>query len=163
MVEEKYNTELKRSMAANIDAGIFVAFSFVMSQFIDKTDTLQLKYLLVIIVLFAPVLYSIVLHYLYGQTLGKVAFSLLVVDVDEERKLSLGQAIRRNSIYLLFAFGLMLYILYNGVLPDFAKSYAGILWQPLAMYAIAEVVTTGLSSKKRAIHDYLAGSVVINI
>lgn len=161
MEPERYNTELKRYLAAIVDALILMPVGFVINALVRFTDGEMLKLILQVIAVFLPVLYSTILHYRYGQTLGKVVFSLLVLDEGEEHKLSLVQAVMRNLIPLLFATGFTVYYLYRNSTEDFEKYYEAVSRLPLTV--VGELFSMAVTSRRRAIHGYLAGSVVIRL
>jgi uncharacterized RDD family membrane protein YckC len=116
------------------------------------------------------VAYSILLHGLYGQTLGKKWLGVKVLHVNESR-LTMRQAILRDSPLILLsgiqtALGIR-YIANGGNLSGASEQvyrempafmvYAGGLW------FLAEVVTMLTNEKRRALHDWIAGSVVVRV
>jgi uncharacterized RDD family membrane protein YckC len=115
-----------------------------------------------------PVVYSTVLHWKKGQTVGKWAADIKVLDVREERLPSLRQAFLRDIGYVsLTAVGLILYwTVYlfredNGAdaaffWPGVVLSSAGLVWFGL------EVITMFMDDKRRALHDHIGGTVVVN-
>jgi len=113
--------------------------------------------------------YSIGMHARYGQTLGKMATGVKVLDVTESRDLSLRQAIVRDIVPLLVAATSTVYLLTLGAMPEVAETggtaavaqYAvGVV---VPVWVIAEVVTMLFNRKRRAVHDFIAGTVVIRI
>src|SRR5690606_6773053 len=57
-------------------------------------------------------LYSVLLHARYGQTLGKMALGVKVLDTSEERIPTLRQALIRDSIYIALNTFSLLYLIY---------------------------------------------------
>jgi len=110
--------------------------------------------------------YSILLHGRFGQTLGKRLLRVKVIDLSGAR-LTMGQAVRRELINLPFALwsyvALMVDVSHGGSAfrpahPDYGP--------PAALsYALLglELLSTLLSSKRRAVHDLVAGSVVVRV
>jgi uncharacterized RDD family membrane protein YckC len=114
----------------------------------------------------AYLLYSIVLHGIKGQTVGKMLTRVRVLDVSESQ-LTIKQAVLRDIVPLAFTvMGVVLgiRIAMGGVDPladpeltaiDLMIGFTGLAW------FIAEVVTMLWNKKRRALHDYIARSVVV--
>jgi uncharacterized RDD family membrane protein YckC len=115
-------------------------------------------------------LYSVSLHARYGQTLGKRAMHVKVMDVSEERIPSLGQAFLRDVGYIAINISSLVYFIYivvahkyvTGVeqvnsLPGMVLTFASLGW------LLLEVVTMLTNSKRRAIHDLIAKTVVLKV
>jgi len=112
-------------------------------------------------------LYSVLMHARYGQTLGKMAFHVKVLDVAEKRIPTLRQAFLRDAGYiipnlasLVYLFTLVLSGRYSlnaelGGAPGVILGLAGVAW------FLLEVVTMATNRKRRALHDYIAGTVVV--
>jgi uncharacterized RDD family membrane protein YckC len=113
-------------------------------------------------------LYSVLLHSRYGQTLGKMAMHVKVLDVSENGIPSFRQAIFRdagyiilNSFSLVYLFYLVLTGRYSGedaqvaTVPGQILTWAGVGW------SLLEIITMWTNKKRRALHDFLAGTVVI--
>jgi len=113
-------------------------------------------------------LYSIVLHGRNGQTLGKRAAGVRVLDFSKEG-LTVAQAITRDLVPLSFTIASFVVIVNVG-LPselsglDFAALIPGLalLSIPL-LWGLAEILTMATNRKRRAIHDVIAGSVVVRV
>ena len=127
---------------------------------------------LVVVESLAWLLYTVVMHGRYGQTVGKMATKVRVVDFRTEGKISFGQAWLREGIPMFLTLGLLGYqvsaILTGSVSPSdiengaaFAgKSFLLLMALPAAWYA-AEVLTMLTNKKRRALHDFIAGTVVV--
>jgi uncharacterized RDD family membrane protein YckC len=110
--------------------------------------------------------YSVYLHGTYGQTIGKWVMKVQVLDIDETR-LTMRQAFLRDSIgialavvYLLFAIGPV----FSGLSPrsnEFARSIPTVITNVGLLTFALEIVTMLTNSKRRALHDFIAGSVVV--
>jgi uncharacterized RDD family membrane protein YckC len=110
--------------------------------------------------------YSVVLHGLYGQTVGKRIAGVWVRDITEG-PLSFRQALLRDSVPIVLTIGAVILDLpkaFRGINPledtalDTASSFIG--FTAIAWFG-AEVVTMLWNNKRRAIHDFIAGSVVV--
>src|SRR3712207_3055661 len=68
--------------------------------------------ILSVISMLLPVVYSVGMHYMYGQTLGKMLVNVQVKDVSEQGELTFRQALLRDSVLIgLEIFGLIALIL----------------------------------------------------
>lgn len=169
MDEKRYHTGIKRLLAAIVDGVVFLPLvlidKLIYSSQSGDTNTSML-FLWQTFLVFAPLAYSIVLHYKYGQTIGKSVVNVKVLDVCETRKLSLRQAIFRDIVYLLVALiGLLYYaILFvradtkEFVLNDYLEfsDNSFFMW-----WGLIEIITMLTNGKRRAVHDFLAKSVVV--
>ena len=154
-----YKTFWRRFWAGLIDAIIFWVFGFVgMIKFIGTTSHLVLG-LWYAFGLLGPLIYSIVLHGLCGQTVGKMVTKVTVVDITG-RRLSMKQAIYRDSPYLVLAiFGFYATVLdYIAETPMMLQSLVEFL--SFAWFLI-EIISMLTNRKRRAVHDFIAESVVI--
>ena len=115
-------------------------------------------------------IYSIVMHGKFGQTLGKMATHVKVLDISEN-PLTVPQAIKRDIIPLFFSIvGIILVaptILSGANIMDpasikFDASFYIITFTSAAWF-IVEIITMLFSKKRRALHDFIAGSVVIRL
>jgi len=105
--------------------------------------------------------YFIYLHGKYGQTIGKRVTNVKVVlNNDENNAIGFKRAFIRDSVWIGLVFIETLLILsgYSGslvgeyVFPTLAGSWS-----------LAELATMLFNKKRRAVHDLLAGSVVIDV
>ena len=98
--------------------------------------------------------YSFYLHGRFGQTFGKMAFSIKVVlHDDESQAIGFHNAFKRESVWIFLTA-----ISYIPVFRDlsFVDSIT-------FFWFLAEIITMLFNEKRRAVHDYLANSVVIDI
>lgn len=115
-------------------------------------------------------LYSVLLHARYGQTVGKRAMHVKVMDVSEGRIPSLGQAFLRDIAYIAlntFSLGYFIYLVVAhkyatgaeqiNTLPGMILGFASLGW------FLLEVITMLTNSKRRAIHDLIANTVVLKV
>lgn len=110
-------------------------------------------------------LYSVVLHAKYGKTVGKHLMGVKVLDCSEDRLPTFGQALMRDIGYALlntFALCYDIVFLVRGSQPGpgsavvvMILSSAGMLW------FLLEVITMMTNDKRRAFHDFIAGTVVV--
>jgi uncharacterized RDD family membrane protein YckC len=116
---------------------------------------------------FASIVYVVAMHAIYGQTLGKMATGVKVMDKTESRIISLRQSLIRESVPTILACASLVYLLGFGPTGDdgeLTKTGALILLSTgIAALAwwVLEIVTMLFNRQRRAVHDLIAGSVVI--
>lgn len=107
------------------------------------------------------ILYLTSLTYFFGATLGKKLLGLAVVDAQSERRITLVQSLLRESGLIVF-FGLQL--VWHFANPGGSKGETlgtVIGWGTFIWFAL-EMLTMLFHEKRRALHDLIAGTVVIN-
>ena len=162
----KYNTFGKRFWAGMIDALVFIPIEILDSVLGDPNDPTQyMIYQTSYIVLYT--LYVVIGHGQYGQTLGKKAMGLKVLDISETKLIGYGRAFLRESIWFFFSASVIIYMLISmnremGITPQEIMNSEFNFYFPLAWFVI-EIFTTLTNKKYRALHDYIAGSVVIRL
>jgi uncharacterized RDD family membrane protein YckC len=165
MYIEKYRTGLKRIWAAIVDAIVFMPLLLVEQWMYRTTDNISIWFIWATFVSFAPVIYSVILHYRNGQTIGKWVAGVKVMDISETRKLTLLQSIWRDSFYLLVSLvGLIYYGFYltqNADTGIILSDYISFSDNPVFLWTIVELITMLTNSKRRALHDFIAKSVVV--
>ena len=162
----KYATILPR-IAARIGDGLIMApVVMIGSLLLMRSSDMWLHVAWVAILQVAGQLYEIVMLGIFGQTLGKMACGVIVRDISE-RPLSMKQAVLRNIVNLV-----MLPFAFWAYLPPILHPQPPInfLQQPFAAqlfayvsftWGLADVLTIFTNKQRRALHDYIAGSVVI--
>ena len=113
--------------------------------------------------------YYIIMHARYGQTVGKMATGVKVLDRSEERGISVLQATVRDIVPVVTVALSAVYLVVYGTLLDdadvdgipaliqYATGYAILAWW------VAEVVTMLFNRKRRAVHDFVARTVVVRV
>jgi uncharacterized RDD family membrane protein YckC len=163
---DKYNTFGPRFWAGMIDGLVFMPIGLI-----DDVMTPQshgaFAFVAWSIVSYSSVwLYSVFLHARYGQTLGKMVTKIKVLDLSEDRVPSLRQALIRDIGYVALNTLTLVYVIYliaNGqytqgaevtALPGKILAWVGFGW------FLLEITTMLTNEKRRAFHDYIAGTVV---
>jgi uncharacterized RDD family membrane protein YckC len=165
MDTEKYQTGVKRLWAAIVDGIVFSPLLLVEQWIYKTTSNGSILFAWATFVSFAPLIYSVVLHYKYGQTIGKWVATVKVLDFSETRTLTFRQAIFRDSFYLLVAIiGFVYYAVLlrqtddkQAVLAD----YSSFSDNPVFWWTMIELITMLTNAKRRAVHDFIAKSVVV--
>ena len=112
--------------------------------------------------------YSVAMHARYGQTVGKMITGVKVLDLSGG-KLSLRQALLRDSVPILLnvlavADGLPQVL--AGSNPYDALEFTWLLQLQIyasSLWFAAELLTMLLNSKRRAVHDFIAHSLVVRL
>jgi len=165
----KYSTFGLRVLASIIDGLLFVLVIYIESlilgfeysphdKFLQCVNAIQLS------------LYAILMHGLFGQTVGKMLAGVKVLNHENEESIGLLQSLRRESVTLLLnIIWLTLSIVasvmvYQGV-EDLSNLVTSILiFAALSLiWGISEFVTMLFSKKRRAVHDFIGKTVVVRI
>lgn len=162
----KYQTFWRRNFAANVDFLIFfplvlVAFTYERSG--DRTAYLIFTSLHVI--LFTA--YMVICHGRFGHTIGKKLIGIKVLDKNEQDLIGVKRAFLRESPWFLAQLIGIIFLWINSsvsigpdrLLDTYTKSMVSLIsW----IWFFIEILTMYFSQKRRALHDFLAGSVVVN-
>lgn len=164
----KYDTFGKRLVAGIIDGIVFLPFTVLSNRLehaADKTLFLVLTFSYTI----CWMLYVVIGHGRYGQTIGKRLMNIKVLDLMEQDVIGYKSAFIREGVWFFVqTLGLVYFIFtaYNTTTPakdlndTFFDGYVG---TTITAWFVLELVTMVLNKKRRAVHDYLAGSVVIDV
>jgi len=166
---EQYRTFWRRFIAGFLDGGVFLPLSWLDQWIWDNITSAAILVPWFITNSLSYLVYSVLLHGYYGQTVGKRLVGVKVFDLSGS-KLSMKQAILRDSVWIaLTLFGLLIELptVFEGKNPYTPTSPFSI---PLliSLYATAawfilELITMLTNAKRRAIHDFIAGSVVMRV
>ncbi len=167
-MNEKYNTFWGRFFAGLLDGLVFIPF-IIIDIFLLKPE----RELIIVIpwLIFnysIYFVYAIYFHWKFGQTLGKMIMKVKILDVSENEGLSFLQAFLRDSVSLIIQmyllFRLVVLVVEIGYYDKIAVQdltltlgYIGLGW------FIIEVITMLTNDKRRALHDFIARTVVIKI
>ncbi len=113
--------------------------------------------------------YSVLMHARWGQTLGKMVTAVKVMDVSERRLPTLRQAFMRNLGYIVLSMGTLGYLTYLVAVGRYAEGgeTLGLPGEILTWAAfgwlVLEFVSMLTNRKRRAVHDLMAGTVVVRL
>lgn len=163
----RYDTFWPRFFAGIVDGLILLPLDFLLgaAERASLAPVASAALVLDQTVMFA---YSIYLHGTYGQTVGKWLMKVKVLSVDESR-LTMRQAFLRDSIGLSLAVAYLLFaipLVFSGMSPDtreFNDHIPRVIWSVGAVTFVLEVITMLTNPKRRALHDFIAGSVVVRL
>lgn len=171
---ERYSTFGPRFWAGPVDSCALLPIGFITSILLALNIPKTLAALLVIVESLAWLFYTVVMHGRYGQTVGKIVTKVRVVDYRTEGRISYRQAWLREGIpmavslvvlgYQVFGFlagNLSAQELVNGK-EALDKQFVLVTALPSAWF-VAEVLTMLTNRKRRALHDFIAGTVVVRL
>lgn len=167
---DRYKTFSRRFWAGIIDGLVFIPLGFFNIYFSSPARSLVTLVVWAVFFYSCQWAYSVILHALYGQTIGKRLMHVKVLDVSEQRLPSLSQALIRDSGGILLDLGSLIYFIflivkhgyvhrgeYDDSLPEGILAFASIGW------FLLEVFTMLTNYKRRAFHDLIAKTVVVNL
>lgn len=166
---DRYRTFWRRFWSSWFDVLLFVPLTSLVSSFITTSAPLWIIVSCAIFTYFVFLAYSILMHRWKGQTLGKMLFKIRVLDLSEA-SLSLRQAVLRDSLYLIQALVEVTYYLMH--LDFYIRLYTApetivypiwyfILYYCGSVLLAIELLSTLTNAKRRALHDWIAGTVVV--
>ncbi len=171
-LEEKYSTFGPRFWTGSVDSCVLWPVGFMVAILLSYHVHAVLAAILVTLESVIPLVYTVIMQARYGMTVGKMVTKVRVVDYRTEGKISYGQSWLREGIPTALSLGLLGYqvfdILSGRESPHDsatrATSNTGTFWLlgslPL-LWFVAEVLTMLTNKKRRALHDFIAGTVVI--
>ena len=159
-----YSTFWPRFLASSVDAvvlwpitGLIPMLTVYLAEYSDT----QSFWIYSIVALIIPV-YSVVAHGLYGATVGKYVCKIVVLDAKTKRRISFKQAFIRDSVPIILAVSWIVWIALSGGADSVTETTAFYAIPLIYMgWFLAEVITMLSNSRRRAIHDFMAGTVVI--
>lgn len=164
---EKYQTILPRLLALIIDSLIFLPFAYLDQIAGIEDKPLFMQYLLVFMITISGPAYSIFMHGRFGQTLGKMAAKVKVLDINEN-PISYSHAFFRDLPGLFFNLCAVAIYPANFLTPEgqfnFEADYvAGTIFLAMMAWGFADMFSVFFNDQRRALHDYIAGTVVVNL
>ena len=164
----KYHTFGKRFVAGLIDGLIFIPFSILDNRFED-TDNKAIFIGWTLLHTICWTLYVVIGHGKYGQTIGKRLMGIKVFDLNEKTLIGYKNAFLRESVWVFAVIAGIIYLAistsntsaFNEVIK--ATYYDDIVGFTSGIWLILELITMFFDKKRRALHDFLAGSVVVDL
>lgn len=168
-MDSRYQTVWQRFAAQIIDGVVFAVFAWVtmMVSFMllsrsaaDILEIIALVFLVFVGLFVASHVYVIVCVAIWGQTMGKMAAGVVVVNARTGGPAGLGRAILRDLGMLgtqaLWVVSIIFLVEWDlGEYAGFAQAAIGWGWTLLV------IVTMLSNARRRAVHDYIAGTVVV--
>jgi len=169
----RYWTFGPRFWTGSVDSCVLWPVGFITFALLSLNVPRVLAALLVAAESLAWLVYTVVMHARYGQTIGKMVTKVRVVDFRTEGKISWRQAWLREGIPMVLSMGLLGYevssLLRGAVTPREIATGETLVaskafWLAGALpflWFIAEVLTMLTNEKRRALHDFIAGTVAV--
>ena len=160
---EKYKTFFPRFVALLIDSFIMLPLAILDEWFRRAEFSPLFFYIWIPLSALVFPVYTIVMNGLYGQTLGKMAMNVKILDVSEE-PIKFKQAIFRGIPDVIYRIGVVsLGIVFFGQDPEsesFKTAYGTFVTFAL-IWGMAEIWIFFLNDKRRALHDFIGRTVVV--
>lgn len=168
-----FNTVLSRFSAHLVDGFIFWPVQFLLA-FLTASSSAMWRAASDLILWTSFLLYTVLMHGRYGQTLGKMFCSVRVIDISGA-PLTMKQSPLRHSVIIALTF-LALALTTTAQLlgiplddhvypaaphPPLFLCLKWVVFSLLMGWTLAETAVTLLNKRRRAIHDLIARSVVI--
>ncbi|MCG9661430.1 MULTISPECIES: RDD family protein [Vibrio] len=166
MYANKYSNFWRRFFAVIIDGLVFLPLQWIDEYILSGAIGSVGVFLWGVGGAILGISYYVILHAKYGQTIGKMVMKVKVVDVSESRNITVKQSCMRDIVPII-------------MVPFTVYAYAqlaffGKTWQSLDQdsvltivslimisWVVLESVSMLFNEKRRAVHDYIAGSVVV--
>ena len=165
MIEQKYTTTFKRFGAAIIDAIVFLPLLLIQQWHFkaNESQTFYISWLTFSYLI--QILYIIILHYKYGQTIGKWVTGIKVKDVSESKNITLNQSILRTLCFSFVEIAGLFYLLYKILNQQkySMEDYENVLSISVLAWTSLEIIIMLSNNKRRSLHDFFAKSVVIKL
>jgi uncharacterized RDD family membrane protein YckC len=163
----QYRTFWRRFFAGFVDALVFIPLGFVQAAFDPPSHGPFAVLAWTAVFAVVTVSYTVLMHARFGQTVGKMALSVLVLDVTESRIPTLKEAVLRdigNIVPAVLMIGFLAAAILNGDYdsdPAKFESFTDLVSVPGGLWFLTEVLTMLTNKKRRALHDFIAGTVVM--
>jgi uncharacterized RDD family membrane protein YckC len=164
---KKYNTFSNRLGAGIIDGIIFIPIALLLSTI--RNDSLSTFTICSILETVLYTMYLVIGHGKYGQTLGKRFVGIKVFGLQEKNVIGYKNAFLRESVWFFVAIAESLYLFIvssktaNVQQAMMESNYYNIFSLTSLAWFFLELGTMMFNKKRRAFHDFIAGSVVVNL
>lgn len=168
VTQKRYRTLWRRILAAVIDTAVIYPIALLEYFVVKETTPVVLVIGLFALSYLSYHVYTIAMHARFGQTLGKMAAGVKVMNSEETAISNLKEAFARESVYLVGSLFCVGWLAYDISVEGFFR-YHDYSWGHLitmmvfGLWVVASSVAVFCNSKRRALHDYLAGTVVVSL
>ena len=165
MIEQKYTTSLKRIGAAIVDAIVFLPLLFIQQWYFKPDENLFVYLGWLTCTFLIQIIYSIVLHKKYGQTIGKWVTGIKVMDISEDKNITLKQSVRRTICFSVVELAGLLYLSYKIMRQQkySQDDYENVISICVLIWVAIEFIVMLSNKRRRTVHDIFAKSVVIKL
>ena len=168
--EKQYLTFWPRLWAGFVDSLVLWPLAFVPTLILQLDIPLWLSIIVWFLQFLIWAAYSVYMHGKYGQTIGKMVTKVKIIDAKTHNPISFRHAIVRDSIPILITIILEVYLVYHlatgtisidDLINGESETGAGWFLLIFAGWYLAEIITMLTNNKRRALHDFIAGTVVV--
>lgn len=164
--DEKYSTFAPRFWTGAVDACVIWSVNFLTLLSVAWLPSRVAVLVATIVANGIWLAYVIVMHAKWGQTVGKMVCHVKVVDHVTEKPITWRQAMVREGVPAFINFGFFGYLAWRMLRAQPVSSetfgLAVLGWVSLpVLWHLAEVLTMLTNARRRALHDLLAGTVVV--
>ncbi len=162
---EKYRTIGRRFLALIIDILVMIPFVLIEHILTSENSPPIISVVGLLVSVFCYHFYSIYLHARFGQTLGKMAMKIIVLD-SEERLIGFHQSFLRELPLVLLTISMLVieirHVSLYGINEDFRQTIAdNVILLLVTVWLISDTIVTLVNQRHRALHDFIAGTVVV--
>jgi uncharacterized RDD family membrane protein YckC len=162
---EKYQTLWSRFWALILDVILLLPLVIIAESIKSAGFSAEVKPVLFLITSLAQTTYFIVMHGFFGQTVGKMLMKVKVLDASESA-VKFRQALIRDLPQLVSTVGS--FIFFYPLSPDEIDPNSPDYWKNpffvlIFIWGTADLLSVLTNDKRRALHDYLAGTVVVKV
>jgi len=165
----KYETFSKRFLASLIDGIVFLPLTIIDNLIEDHVTNKEVFLSWLLFYTLCGLTYAVISHGRYGQTIGKHFMGIKVLDhVNEKEVIGYKRAFYRESIWFFTILLSLIYMSYQNPGPTINEEIHSFYYNIVnGLFSLiwlgVELVTMLFNQKRRALHDYIAGSVVMDI
>ena len=171
-VSNRYSTFWPRFWSGSVDTCVLWPLRAIAFLLVSLNPPAAIGALVLLVQQLAWLVYVVLMHGKYGQTVGKMVTKVRVFDARTEKPISYRQALIREGVPTVLSIPFLIYeaiAIIQGresadLLLEGKVSPHSLLWWftvlPI-LWSVVEVVTMLTNDKRRALHDFIAGTVVI--
>lgn len=163
----RYQTFGSRFLAGIIDSIVFIPLMIADHFILQEGRPVFVLILWAIISYASYSVYSVVMHAKYGQTLGKMVAKVKVLNEEETDVPGFRRAFLRDSIYIAMSLFSIAWFIRLVISEGFSEAYynseVNLYFGYFSLgWLLLEFVTMLMNSRRRAFHDFIGGTVVVN-
>lgn len=162
----KYSTFGLRFMAGVFDYFVLIALTKIYELIVQLLPDV-LAVIAGYVSMFIMLAYSILMHTYFGQTVGKMVVGVKVVRNSDEGAIGFNEALLRDLVpfvLLLMLVGVSIFATTGatgGETPQWVLMSVIAIGSVSIFWNILEILSMLFNEKRRAVHDFIAGTVVI--
>ena len=158
----KYHTFWPRFWSPTIDGVVLWPLTTLLPMMFYKVVDVPLNRLWLVsaVVTVIQFSYAILMNGRYGGTIGKLQCNLRILDSKTEAPITYRQALIRDAIPLILILALCVYST-TGASNIEDMTLALWITGAFGVWFLAEILTMFTNAKRRALHDFIAGTVVV--